>query len=471
MPFSIEQVRAMLISVNLPVDQTGLNALVEGLINFQSDQAVLGRYEHLLKVPKYESLDVFESKAHAKQFNATLQSSNLLPYGDKAIRYDDKSISDLLAYNIITSEDVIGENEIRFDPMPKMLHLVTSKFGATNHSNSIYVDENRALEFVEYFKDFSLLNWAKIQEDPNFPLSYDVLMAGKDLWDWDKISASGKIRFDEFTIDLLSEFLNFSILCKNPHAQWNNSLIEKYQDKINFKSLSSSPYLPFHHDWRYFYESKLDLPSLVKNPRVYWDLELFERYIKPTFSDNYLVKKDDIFFQLISYGRLSTSVISECEKLLDQKITIDRYVRRNSDGYRDYSTEHKLWEFFTTNPNIFWDDELFLRYYKKIEIRAIRGKIRLSVRSLSELKDYIVPYNTGDIEDYDGNVDVYPAQPLFEVIKNKCSIYGLNYDNFLKNEISWWGTFNSNEFLNPSINAILKRYFGIRDEHLLTVAR
>lgn len=254
----------------------------------------------------------------------------------------------------------------------------------------------------------------------NFDWTTDILEDGKDLWDW-------------------------KLLCKNQSVKWNQANIKKFDKYLDYKSLSENS----DFDWDELFiiekKEKLFLHSLIENISIVWTSKLI----------NIFLTEID-FTHLSKKGNLSKSAIIEWSEQWKKTVSQRHNATRNSDGSYYYFTTHTLWEYLCENKNIIWTEDIFTKFLEFLPLKNLYDKrIEVSTKFINDNWSFYKNELTSYTENYDGDAsETYQDVYLIEKLKD-CKIVDLTLENFLENELRWWGVFCSENFLNHTIKKII----------------
>jgi len=449
---SFTEIKKILLELNIELSKSSIIEFSNKIKNLQSDYQILNRYSSIINKKSIKSdnlsINTFECVVHS--FSDFIYS-------------DEKYYQNLLDLDIINKTDILPDGKLKFNPTDKILHRIFERFPQLNrrvYGNYVNIPTSLLVEFITDFKYYKTINWLNIQSKSKFLWSYDVLIAGIDIWDWSEISSNKNIKWDAFMIAHFKDNINWNVFSGNSSIEWSEYFIDKYYNYINFKVLSGNKKFYFNRNIYNRYGRNLDLDKVIINSPIVWTMELIELVIKKDKDNKFIINPSSQFVNLIKYSKLDMSSIIELSIYFDNTITVNRSIRRNSDGTHYYDTTHSLWELISANNNIYWQGYVIEMYIKKLNLRQINNNAEISWVTVNKLWDYVQPFDLGYIEDYDGNRDEIPPFEFKIALKN-WKIVGLTYDIFLDNEFKWWGYLNSDKFLNPSIEKTLKEYFNM----------
>ena len=149
-----------------------------------------------------------------------------------------------------------------------------------------------------------------------YALSQNQLKMYKNVLDWNKISANENINWDDIILVEFQDYIIWDTLTTNPSAfvnrkllktfedeidwfgnenfygdsitanegiYWDNETIEIYADKINFEKLSISTNVDWSETLLDKYIDKWNFTELAHNESIPWSLEMFEKYLDESY--------------------------------------------------------------------------------------------------------------------------------------------------------------------------------------------
>lgn len=259
------------------------------------------------------------------------------------------------------------------------------------------------------------------------------------------ISANTYIRWNDTLIEDFKEFWNWDLLSKNESVRWNQKRIKKFKNYINFKSLSKNHSFDWNEEFINDHIELLCINSLVSNQSIIWSPNLISKHFD----------KIDIV-HLSKIGNITKDAIIAFSTVWSKTDTQSHYVRGGSNGSYYYYTQHSLWEYLCENKNIIWSENLLSKYLDILPLKNLCSeRIVVSIEFINKNWNYYRNEMTSYWENYYGEEkETYHDIYLREKIKD-CLIIDLDYENFLENELRWWGVLCSEMFLNKSIKNII----------------
>lgn len=399
------------------------------------------------------------------------------------------------------------------------------------HSNSFCLHKSQSQKFIDEIGIFkNEVNWGELSGEENFNWSIENLLKGKDLWDWTQLANNKSIKWNFTMIDIFKEYIDWNFVKVYKHLEWNGNLIEKYSnyifnakeieygshletycktinhsgyfesnenidwteslidkylDKWDWKYLSRNPKIKFslrqlekykeNIDWYWsffqfgntdwsdevfnkYVTSKMDWQMLVKNQFIKWDDFIFDKYIKNDI---------ELLRSFCVNAKISDDLIIKNQDIWNTKISKSGYHRRNSDGTREYTTYHSLWENLFKNKNIIWNDDLLEACLQNLvinEMSLLNSKnIVLSVNFIEKYWDFKKTENWWCSGSYDEEEKMIQSTFHLKDYIQGSTITDLTFHDFVYFEFKWYGIFFSKKkyadkvfyLMNESIRELL----------------
>lgn len=458
MESSLNPIINLLSCQNLPLDHIGLHKLYDMIVYFQSNEQLKARYAFAISSNK--SIIAPQKTAFSSFVSCGFRSK---------IKEKEDIKENLIELDVVKRTDFNEKGVLTKNASAIILHRIFTEFDDVKpivSGNVFHIPSEHSVIFLEKFKKYKSIQWSSIQKDTGFNLNYDSLTLGRDVWDWKSISTDKRIRWDEYMITEFIDLIDWAYFSSNDNFKWDKWFIDKYSERINFKALSSNKSLAMNSELYFRYKDKWNLEALAKNPGVLWTEELV-LYVFPELMDKDVkLYERSLEVTLLGNARLHFDVLSSIEyhmDAFDRTVEFHHSVRRNSDGYHDYTNTYSLWDVLCSNPKIKWPVYHFNKYFPHLNLRALRGKITLTTDMIQKYWDYIIPFTYSSQENYDGYREEIESVRFVEYFKD-CEIVDITFEKFLANEIKWWGTFNSEKFLNPSITKVLSNHLSSNSE-------
>jgi len=142
---------------------------------------------------------------------------------------------------------------------------------------------------LKLYKD--LLDWNKISANKNISWDENILVEFQDYIIWDTLTTNPSVFVNTKLLNTFEDKIDWfgnenfygDSITANEGIYWDNETIEIYADKINFEKLSISTNVDWSETLLDKYIDKWNFTELAHNESIPWSLEMFEKYLDESY--------------------------------------------------------------------------------------------------------------------------------------------------------------------------------------------
>ena len=137
----------------------------------------------------------------------------------------------------------------------------------------------------------NVLDWNKISANKNISWDENILVEFQDYIIWDTLTTNPSVFVNTKLLNTFEDKIDWfgnenfygDSITANEGIYWDNETIEIYADKINFEKLSISTNVDWSETLLDKYIDKWNFTELAHNESIPWSLEMFEKYLDESY--------------------------------------------------------------------------------------------------------------------------------------------------------------------------------------------
>jgi len=316
----------------------------------------------------YSVRQVFiNSIAHANNPLANILVSRSEAIKILIVRFYSWDITSLELHKDLIDKNIIIENKEILWSSQKILALNFSENQLVKIYSAGRFDHVEQFLFEAKYQ----INWSAISGNPNIQWNDKLLDYYQDKISWDNLIWKNDFKWTFENLKKYScyfDWLAWSRISRSLNVKWTPEVFNEFGNQLNWRQLSENEGIHWDDNLIAQYNNRLYFDLLSKNKAVLWNETLIKKYIQKINLQS-IFSNEGIQWTINDLDKLSN--------ILDRDIT--NFSNYNLTGW-DLISEHAIlhhnilitfeskltWWRICGNQNIRWDEDSIKRFYKKI---------------------------------------------------------------------------------------------------------